>query len=73
MKALQAVETVDADQWWTELMADDNARRVCGVNATYLTLSMLTGSRGYILDYQQSVSDDKTTLVSYSAAVFLDR
>ncbi len=72
MRALKAVESVDAKRWWSELMDDDNSRRVCGINATYLTLSMLNDCKGLILDYQQSVSKDRSTLVSYATAVFQD-
>jgi MEMO1 family protein len=72
MKALRAIESTDPEAWWKELMSDDNARLVCGINATYLTLSMLAGCKGRVLDYQQSLSDDRTTLVSYATAIFQD-
>ncbi|GBE29469.1 MAG TPA: AmmeMemoRadiSam system protein B [Bacteroidetes bacterium] len=70
MKALDYIQNADAEGWWKELMSDGNARRVCGINATYLALSMLKGRKGRILDYQQALSEDRLTMVSHAAAVF---
>ncbi|MCB2210739.1 AmmeMemoRadiSam system protein B [bacterium] len=72
MKALETVQKADASAWWDELMSDGNQRRVCGVNATYLLLNLMSGTRGRVIDYQQSVSEDRNILVSYAAALFQD-
>lgn len=69
MEALQTVKNADADGWWRSVMKDDNGRRICGLNATYLTLRLLEGSRGALVDYQQAVSPSADQLVSYAAAI----
>lgn len=70
MRVLEAMQAVDPDAWWTRLATGGNPRRVCGMNALYLTMSLLSGCRGRILDYQQAVSEDRTTMVSHAAAIF---
>ena len=70
MKALARVIEGDADGWWREIMKDGNSNRICGLYATYFVLRLLAGSKGIILDYQQSISPNRDQMVSYAAAVF---
>lgn len=49
LKTLEYVKKVDADGWWNNLTRHDNPRRVCGLNANYLALSLLDGCRGFLL------------------------
>ncbi|MFH0883852.1 MAG: AmmeMemoRadiSam system protein B [bacterium] len=72
LEALQAVKSADADGWWRSIMKDDNKRRICGLNATYLVLRLLEGSKGVVVDYQQFVSPDANQMVSYAAAILQD-
>lgn len=68
-QALDAVRSGDAEAWWSSLMADDNARRICGLNTTYLWLKLLEGTQGVLIDYQQAISDDNQLMVSFAAGL----
>ena len=70
MEALNAIRACDAEAWWASVMEDDNARRVCGLNATYLILELLKGSKGVVLDYDKALSPDRQLMVSFAAALF---
>jgi MEMO1 family protein len=70
MEALKFVKNVDAEGWWKSINEDENARRVCGRNATYLALKLLEGSKGVIVDYQQAVSRNSEQMVSFASAIF---
>lgn len=69
MEALQAVKSADADGWWRSVMKDDNKRRVCGLNAVYLVLRLLEGTKGAVIDYQQAIAPDDSQMVSFAAAI----
>ncbi len=70
MEALEYIKLVDAEGWWKSINEDENARRVCGRNATYLALKLLKGSNGVLIDYQQFVSRDSEQMVSFASAIF---
>lgn len=70
MEALSAVRGADAEAWWRSLSEDDNARRVCGMNATYLTLRLLEGMKTSIIDYDHAISPQNDQMVSFASALF---
>ncbi len=70
MAALEQVRNVDAEEWWHSLMDEDNPTRVCGLNAMYLLLKGMQGAQGYIIDYDQAVSEDRMQMVSFAGGVF---
>jgi len=70
LEALEALRNTDARKWWESILKDDNERRVCGFYATYLFLELVKGSKGFICDYQQAVSNEKDQMVSFASAIF---
>jgi len=70
MESLNSIRTLDASGWLHDLHADDNSRRVCGINATWFALNLLKGSTAAIQDYAQAVSADHEMVVSFASAIF---
>jgi len=73
MEALDAVRASDADVWWKSIMLDDNKRRICGLNATYLVLRLLEGTQSRVIDYQQAVSEKADQMVTFAASIFQEK
>jgi|GEM_PF-509563 len=72
MEALKSVRSVDSDLWWKTVNYLENPNRICGLNATALSLELLKGCKGYILDYAHSLSEDRSLMVSYASSMFFD-
>jgi len=60
----------DADAFWEDVMADENARRICGVAPMYLAAKLLEGSRGEVVAYGRDHRPDEGYAVSYAGVVF---
>ncbi|MBD3166866.1 AmmeMemoRadiSam system protein B [bacterium] len=71
MDALQTLKQADPDQWWSHLMQDRNARRVCGQNAAWFLLRCLESVEGYVIDYDQALSQGRERMVSFASTLFL--
>jgi len=67
--SLRHVAAVDAEGFWSSVMADGNKRHVCGLTATYAALRLLAGATGSLKRYAFA-PDPAGGLVSFAAAVF---
>lgn len=68
-KSLKACGDVDPEGFWGTVMADGNARHVCGLSATYAALSLLGGTSGKLLKYGFA-PDPAGGLVSFAGMSF---
>jgi MEMO1 family protein len=68
-KSLKLCGAVDPEGFWSSIMADGNARHVCGLSATYAALSLLPGTSGKLLKYGFA-PDPAGGLVSFAGMSF---
>jgi AmmeMemoRadiSam system protein B len=70
--ALEKAEALDADGFFETFRPDLNARKVCSIGTTWVTLEAMKGrATAKLLKYHQAVSADKSNLVSFAAMAFL--
>lgn len=60
----------DAGGFWDDVMADGNARKVCGVAPMYVATRLLEGSRGEIKAYGCDYRPAQKYVVTFAGAVF---
>ncbi len=68
-KSLLSCADGDAEAFWNSIMADGNARHVCGLSATYAFLRLLGGTAGKILKYGFA-PDPAGGIVSFASMSF---
>lgn len=71
-QSLRFCGDVDPESFWASVMADGNARHVCGLSATYAALSLLPGTSGKLLKYGFA-PDPAGGLVSFAGMSFSPR
>jgi AmmeMemoRadiSam system protein B len=69
---LGAVENADPSGYYGVIAAEQDARRICGLPPTYLTLAVARPARGRVLHYQQFVHPKGHESVSFAAAAFYE-
>jgi AmmeMemoRadiSam system protein B len=69
---LTAVEKADPSGYFDAIAAEEDARRICGLPPTYLTLSAAQPRAGRLLHYQQFVHPKGHESVSFAAAAFYE-
>lgn len=67
---LSAVCEGDSEAWFIHIAAVQDRNRICGLAPTYTMLQAMQPERGEILKYDQAVSDDKTSCVSFASVAF---
>ncbi len=67
---LSAVEAADPVSYFGVIAAEGDARRICGLPPTYLTLAAARPAAGRVLHYQQYVHPKGAESVSFAAAAF---
>jgi MEMO1 family protein len=62
----------DADAYYTQLMRDRDARRICGLTPIYLLTALMQAEHrpGELLRYTQWVDTDLSSSVTFASAVF---
>jgi hypothetical protein len=71
-ESLQACKEGNAEAFWNGIMADGNARHVCGLSATYAALRLLDGAQGKVLKYGFA-PDPGGGIVSFASMAFSPR
>ncbi len=69
---LERLKTADRDGYFKVIAAEDDARRICGLPPTYLTLAAARPTSGKLLHYQQFVHPQGHESVSFAAAAFYE-
>ncbi|HYH66094.1 MAG TPA: AmmeMemoRadiSam system protein B [Urbifossiella sp.] len=67
---LAALEAADPVRYFGVIAAEGDARRICGLPPTYLTLAAARPTAGRVLHYQQFVHPKGHESVSFAAAAF---
>ncbi|MCS7023101.1 MAG: AmmeMemoRadiSam system protein B [Gemmataceae bacterium] len=67
---LEALRQADAHKFFRTIAQEGNARRICGLSPTWLTLQVARPSHGKALHYQQYVHPEGYESVSFAAAAF---
>ncbi|MEM8947643.1 MAG: AmmeMemoRadiSam system protein B [Planctomycetota bacterium] len=62
----------DTEGWFVHVAAVQDRNRICGLAPTYTMLSAMQPSQGEILKYDQAVSDDRTSCVSFASVAFYE-
>jgi AmmeMemoRadiSam system protein B len=65
---LRHVRDVDADGFFSEIKAESDERRICGLTSIYIQLCLLRGSRCKLVDYGQWTDGESS--VSFAGGVF---
>ena len=62
----------EAEQYYYQVMRDEDARRICGFTPIYLLTELMgaEGRRGELLRYTQWVADDYSSSVTFASAIF---
>ncbi len=71
-KILEQVERADPGGYFDVVAAEGDARRICGLPPTVLTLEALRPKKGRVLHYQQFVHPQGFESVSFAAAAFYE-
>jgi AmmeMemoRadiSam system protein B len=71
-RLLEFIVRPDADGYYADIMADRDARRICGFTPIYLLTALMQAEqrRGDLLRYQQWVDHDLSSSVTFCSAVF---
>jgi hypothetical protein len=67
---LENIRRADADGFYRQVMADSDARRICGLAPIYFVLSLLDGASGRLLRYDQWVDSAGWASVTYAGVIF---
>lgn len=69
---LRALESADPSAYYQVIAAEKDARRICGLSPTWLTLSVTRPNSGKVLHYQQYIHPTGYESVSFAAAAFYE-
>lgn len=69
---LKQLRHADRDGYFRSIAGEEDARRICGLPPTYLTLAVAQPSQGTVLHYQQFVHPQGYESVSFAAAAFYE-
>jgi hypothetical protein len=71
-ESLDHAASLDAGAFWSHVVSDLDARRVCGLAPIWSLMRSLgsSGARGRVLHYEQSVDEDDGSIVSHAAVGF---
>ncbi len=69
---LDALARPEPDAYFETIAAEGDARRICGLPPTFLTLSAIRPHTARVLHYQQFVHPEGHESVSFAAAAFYD-
>jgi AmmeMemoRadiSam system protein B len=69
---LKTLEAADPAAYFDSIAAEGDARRICGLSPTWLTLAAVKPRAGKVLHYQQYVEPNGHESVSFAAAAFYE-
>jgi AmmeMemoRadiSam system protein B len=69
---LDLILTSDPEAYYTQVMHDRDARRICGLTPLYLLTAIMQseGRRGELLRYSQWVDNDLSSSVTFASAIY---
>lgn len=69
-KMLSYVERMDADGFYQFIQREKDSRKICGLPPIYTLLRVMNTGEGKLLNYQQSVEPDGSSVVTFASMVF---
>ncbi len=69
-KMLSYVERMDADGFYQFIQREKDSRKICGLPPIYTLLRVMNAGEGKLLNYQQSVEPDGSSVVTFASMVF---
>ena len=70
LATIEAMEAVEAASFYEVVLAENDARRICGLSPIYTLLSTTPAGRGRTLNYSQAMESDTGSMVSFAAVAF---
>lgn len=70
LEMLEYVCAGDAEGFYRQVMADEDARRICGLTPIYVLLAVLENSPGQLLKYTQWADPAGTSSVTFASVAF---
>ena len=67
---LACVENMDADGFFDFVRREEDRRKICGLPPIYMLLKVMNARQGKLLNYQQSVEPNGSSVVSFASMVF---
>lgn len=67
---LAYVENMDADGFFDFVRREKDSRKICGLPPIYALLKLMDAKEGKLLNYQQSVEPNGSSVVSFASMVF---
>ena len=67
---LEFVRCGDAEGFYQQVMADGDARRICGLAPIYYLLSLVGPSSGRLIKYSQWADNQGQGSVTYAGVIF---
>lgn len=69
-KMLSYVERMDADGFYQFIQREKDSRKICGLPPIYTLLRVINTGEGKLLNYQQSVEPNGSSVVTFASMVF---
>lgn len=69
-KMLSYVECMDADGFYQFIQKEKDSRKICGLPPIYTLLRVMNTGEGKLLNYQQSVEPNGSSVVTFASMVF---
>jgi len=67
---LEIVCRGEADEFYRQVMTDQDARKICGLSPIYYLLSLIGPAHGEVLQYGQWADPDGQGSVTYAGVIF---
>ena len=71
-KMLETAASLDATEFYEQMSADMNRRRVDACSSLLILLSLMQEGEGKLLSYDQNFQPDTNSVVSYASIVFME-
>ncbi|NOY40578.1 MAG: AmmeMemoRadiSam system protein B [Planctomycetes bacterium] len=62
----------DPEGWFIHVASQEDRNRICGLAPTYTMLEAMRPERGELLKYDQAVSEDRSSCVSFASMAFYE-
>lgn len=69
-KMLSHVECMDADGFYHFIQREKDSRKICGLPPIYTLLKVMDAKEGKLLNYQQSLEPNGSSVVTFASMVF---
>jgi len=67
---LSYVASMDADGFYHSIQREKDSRKICGLPPIYTLLKVMDAEEGKLLDYQQSLEPNGSSVVTFASMVF---